>query len=94
MYEIYQSCRDSIKKNISLYCCSGNPDSEKRLYVFTDCILIWKAGWLGKKRDELVIDTKTDSMPFMFESHDCCMKTFWALNATRKMNSSWGLKHP
>ena len=49
------------------------------LTVFTDCILIWKVEWLEKKRDELVIDTQIDSVPFMFESYDCFMKTFWHL---------------
>ena len=33
------------------------------LSVFTDCILIWKAQWLEKERDDFVTDTQTDSAP-------------------------------
>ena len=49
------------------------------LPMFTDRILIWKVEWLDKKRDELVIDTQIDSVPFMFEKYDCYMKKFWRL---------------
>ena len=49
------------------------------LPVFTDCILNWQVEWLEKRRDELVIDTQIDSVPFTFESYDCYMKTFWHL---------------
>ena len=38
------------------------------LSVFTYCILIWEAEWLDKKRDELVIDSQIDCVPFTFES--------------------------
>ena len=54
------------------------------LSVFTDCILVLKVEWLDKKHNELVIDTQSDSVPFMFKSYDCYMKTFWLLMLLEK----------
>ena len=59
-------------------------ENSNSLSVFTDCILVLKVEWLDKKHNELVIDTQIDSVPFMFKSYDCYMKTFWHLMLLKK----------
>lgn len=78
--------RERIENDLSLFVKPStralpNMKTVKKynLHVFFDCILNWQVEWLDKKRDELVIETQIDSVPFTFESYDCYMKTFWHL---------------